>query len=371
VVQHSLWLADPGRVTTTIPVCFELSSSPTIEGGAIPAEWTRVRDAVEATWERETNLRFEGWDYCRAGARGLRIHMSPANPNEVAGLFGSDLDGVVFGVRLSTDSECVSARPECAGLGWLDPDNDCFLEEGEEGTTAADIDACTRNSAVHEIGHGLALQHEQYHPDAPEECAASMSLPSSPVHAFDESSVMSYCGRQPRNQAGVWGLSDGDVAGIRALYGGPDQVVRSGATVLFRATTGDFLSRTSGVLAADGDTIGRDTLFRVSGITRPFNSPLQFGDEVRVVHDSTGRFVEATASGIRLVSTATAACTFRISDARTFLLGRPPSEVLVNAPVTLAHTSEDGVVRHFSIAGRGNPTWRILGDFAPTGAPLP
>jgi hypothetical protein len=81
---------------------------------------------------------------------------------------------------------------------------------------------CTRNYGVHEFGHIIGFDHEQYHPNGPANCndesfhfaatgpgAAKWKC----SHDYDDESLMNYCGKKFINWGS--GLSEKDVACAR------------------------------------------------------------------------------------------------------------------------------------------------------------
>jgi hypothetical protein len=66
VLQAAVW------DTREIPVCWgNLRDTPLERQGR---QWTR--EAVQATWERHSQLRFTGWQACTAQSRGMRIRIA-------------------------------------------------------------------------------------------------------------------------------------------------------------------------------------------------------------------------------------------------------------------------------------------------------
>lgn len=71
-------------------------------------------------------------------------------------------------------------------------------------------------ATLHEFGHALGLRHEHLREDA-HSCKHATGVPpenSRPVGEYDTVSVMNYC-----SKSRTFRLSEGDVAGVEALYG--------------------------------------------------------------------------------------------------------------------------------------------------------
>jgi hypothetical protein len=84
---------------------------------------------------------------------------------------------------------------------------------------------CVRNYAIHEFGHILGFDHEQYHPDGPEKCnddtfhfakAGSGAAVWMCSEGYDDTSVMNYCGKVFLNWDG--GLSERDVKCAKEFF---------------------------------------------------------------------------------------------------------------------------------------------------------
>ncbi len=172
-----------------IPVCWESPASGADE--AIAREWTR--SAVRASWEKVSNVSFEGWGVCATDAGGIRIRTADTGPH-VAEL-GSALDGVPGGMVLNF-----------AFGAW---GRDC----------QAHRQFCIRALAVHEFGHALGMAHEHNRDDRDASlCQAEPQgpLPAFIMTAYDPNSVMNYCAPSWNNNGR---LSPLDVAGVRMVYG--------------------------------------------------------------------------------------------------------------------------------------------------------
>jgi Dual-action HEIGH metallo-peptidase len=160
-----------------------------------------VRQAVSATWEANSQVRFVGWGICQGtvpvaestttcngtlddGAQGIRIRVGSVLGRTCV---GTTVDGVRQGMQL-----------KLTGLS----------------------DDQIRKIAVHEFGHVLGFKHEQVRPDTPEWCTerdAGGDVGScSFANAWDPSSVMNYC-----NVAwnGNGQLSATDIAALQMFYG--------------------------------------------------------------------------------------------------------------------------------------------------------
>jgi hypothetical protein len=183
-LENGLW---PNK---TCNVCWENPAA----ANATQRLW--VQDAVNSTWEKESEFRFTGWGTCTANSRGIRILIANEWPR-AKGL-GTKLDGMRDGVVLNFNwSECPA-----------------------DGTS----EECIKKVAVHEFGHALGFAHEQNRKDAPAACQndAQGSTGDWWVTPYDANSIMNYCNPKWNNN-GL--LSDLDKQGIRLLYGGGGYVL--------------------------------------------------------------------------------------------------------------------------------------------------
>lgn len=137
-----------------------------------------------------------GWQPCESHSRGIRIaqKQSGVDPDTDRVLaFGRRLDGLHGGVLLS-------------------------MNHG---------DIWGQTTALHELGHAIGLRHEANRFDSV--CALDQYLGlgdhgdgALPLGFYDRDSIMNYCKDLTSDSIGfVVPLSAGDIATIKALYGGP------------------------------------------------------------------------------------------------------------------------------------------------------
>ena len=123
------------KMGSNIPVCWE----PTSQSDEEAQRW--VREAVTATWQRESSIRFVGWGPCASTSSGVRIAVEDSKDAPHTERLGTALDGYPSGVVFNFTFK-----------QW---NLDCKPREN-----------CVKTIAVHEFGHVLAFAHEQDRPDA-------------------------------------------------------------------------------------------------------------------------------------------------------------------------------------------------------------
>ncbi|MEM7662236.1 MAG: hypothetical protein AAF292_08290 [Pseudomonadota bacterium] len=181
-VSNAVW-ASP-----TIPVCWKSMAAQWADG----RRWTR--EAVEATWERVSNIDFTGWDQCRENDARLAITVRDEAPH---------VKELGRGLAALFEEE-----PVVLNFSFENWGQDCFEIK----------EYCIRTLAVHEFGHIIGLAHEHNRDDRSVLCSEEPQgpLPEFLLTAYDPTSVMNYCSEKWNNEGRLSAL---DVAGARLLYG--------------------------------------------------------------------------------------------------------------------------------------------------------
>jgi Ricin-type beta-trefoil lectin domain/Dual-action HEIGH metallo-peptidase len=195
--------------THTIDVCFD-SPSDTM---ATRRDW--ARQAIEGSWQRYSDLRFQGWGTCKAGQAGIHLAI------------GSDTHTVA---RTTATTEDVGFNTVNAIAGGV------TLNLNLTGLAACDANDTTRkncitNLIVHEFGHALGFRHSEGDSTAtpPAGCSdpdGRLQNPATPGRrygAYTSQSIMSSCWAAPTS---CWDdascpthLFPIDIAGVQRLYG--------------------------------------------------------------------------------------------------------------------------------------------------------
>jgi hypothetical protein len=190
----------PGtQAQTTVTVCFRPFGTVDYDSGGKKytvnypySEWLAkqalVRDALEDSWAKWTNLSFVGWGTCPADVSSY-IYVD---------LIKEDCGGC-------GDSIPRGYHPEGVRI-WL------MMENPDE--------RLIRSVTIHEFGHALGFHHEMDRPDATfppgtQPCdRVEYTQGTYLTPYYDDVSIMNYCAPRNRN-----GLSAGDREGAQNLYG--------------------------------------------------------------------------------------------------------------------------------------------------------
>ena len=153
----------------TIGVCWE---NP---GYQYASEMQLVQQQIEQTWQRHSQIKFEGWGPCKPESLGIRIHVSDGQllgqkqsttliddrkgdvaveldaelPSQAIA-YGRFLDGIANGLilELGPPQTASSPRQRCMRV---------FANRGQSMAKSREL--CIRYEASHMFGHALGLRH--------------------------------------------------------------------------------------------------------------------------------------------------------------------------------------------------------------------
>lgn len=314
-----------------------------------------VREAIVNSWEDVTWIDFTGWgDRCSDSSTKRRLYFDPDMADN-GGAPGSTANGAI---RID---------PDFAYPGWTPRQSLEYI-------------------AVHEFGHGIALNHPQKRHDWVN-CAGNNDVDQDPnpglavIGDVDEESVsvMSYCLSEQRQHyldTGSW-LSDADIRNVRALYGGSGQHINYGSPTLLRNQNKKYLkiadstpSLTSTFGAQDVEP-NQVVSFEPTGSTPSNKVTVQYGDTVRILYEPTQLYLCSVEQGNTVVlvglSPATPAqtlnnnCSWTIQRTSSAVGG---SNIDVNDPFRVRREPAPST-GHYYLQLESESHWRALGPIEP------